>query len=59
MPKTKDLDGGATGRRCLKREREMFLRRGQRFRGLNIPGPMPGQTMSGLTGHCLAEPDFV
>jgi hypothetical protein len=52
-----DTGGGILSRRAAdcrerEREREKFLRGRQRFRGLNTRGPVPGQTLSGLTGHC-------
>jgi hypothetical protein len=49
---------GATGR-TLSREREKKRRRGQRFRGLNTPGPAPGRILSRPAGLCLAYLDFV
>jgi hypothetical protein len=51
------LEEGVTGRWCL--ERDKGLKEKATVRGLNTPGPVPGQTLSRFNGHCLGGPDFV
>jgi hypothetical protein len=47
------------GRRRRSEWRKREIERRQQFRGLNSPGPAPGQTLSGLTGDCSRQPVVV